>query len=123
MDLGLYVQALFHWYTLRSPNLFSMLFAEQKGRWGQKRPHSAVNASKVKVVLQGSPMTPDIHHLSECHHQYDSGRHPLPPIYNFLDRHSDKCLFAALSRVITQTGLTVLTLTPKNIREICGGPP
>ena len=44
----------------------------------------------VKVVLQGSPKSPDIHDLSEYHRLYDLGRHLLPPI-----------------------SLTVLTLTQK----------
>ena len=45
LDLGLSDHVLFHWYTLKNPNLFSMLFAEQMRSWGQKRPQSAVNAS------------------------------------------------------------------------------
>ena len=43
-----------------------------------------------KVVLHGSPRSPNIHDMSECHHLYDFGRHHLPP-----------------------TSLTVLTLTSK----------
>ncbi len=42
---------------------------------------------QFKVVLHGSPRSPDIHNLSECHYLYDLGWH---------------------------TSLTVLTLTPKN---------
>ncbi len=32
-----------------------------------------------KVVLHGSPRSPDIHDLSECYHLYDLGRHTEQP--------------------------------------------
>ena len=34
---------------------------------------------EIKLVLQGSPRSPDIHDMSECHRLYDLGRHTEQP--------------------------------------------
>ena len=38
----------------------------------------------IKVVLQGSPRSPDIQNLSECHRLYDWGRHTEQPSPSYL---------------------------------------
>ncbi len=47
------------------------------------KPSPVPFACFCMVVLQGYPMCPDRHDLSECHHLYDLGRHKSSPSYKF----------------------------------------